>query len=170
MNGVKRMSDETVFRSIGLIRTPYTDDAPYQPVEEEGGEFRIELEPSLSEGLKKLESFRYIYVLYYVDRVSRDVETLVKPPWAGGYEVGLFASRSPVRPNRIGLSVVKLKKIEGNVIYTSPLDCFDGTPLLDIKPYIAELDSKSDANYGWVDELEDRDHLILHIKGIPHDY
>ncbi|MBW2124324.1 MAG: SAM-dependent methyltransferase, partial [Deltaproteobacteria bacterium] len=57
-----------------------------------------------------------------------------------------------------------------NVIYTSGLDVFDGTPLLDIKPYIRDLDSKGDANYGWIEDLEDRDHLLLHIKGIPHEY
>ena len=85
-------------------------------------------------------------------------------------EVGLFASRSPVRPNPIGLSIVRLKRIEGNVVYTSGLDVFDGTPLLDIKPYIKGLDSKDDANYGWIKELDDKDHLLLHIKGIPHEY
>ena len=94
----------------------------------------------------------------------------VNPPWAGNKVVGVFASRSPVRPNNIGLSIVKIKKIIGRKIITSPLDVFDGTPLLDIKPYIADLDSKPDANYGWVEDLADREHLKLHIKGIPHDY
>lgn len=56
------------------------------------------------------------------------------------------------------------------MIPTSGFDVFDGTPLLDIKPYIKDLDSKGDANYGWIEDLEDRDHLMLHIRGIPHDY
>jgi len=158
-----------IFRSIGVIRTPYVGWAPYQPVEEEG-DFRLVLEPRYAEGLHKLESFRYIYVLYYIDRVQKPLELIVAPPWAGGIRVGVFASRSPVRPNPIGLSVVRIRRIEDNVVYTSGLDVFDGTPLLDIKPYIQELDAKPDANYGWVEDLPDRDHLILHIKGIPHDY
>jgi len=82
----------------------------------------------------------------------------------------VFASRSPVRPNSIGLSIVRIKNIINNKIFTSGLDVFDGSPLLDIKPYIKDLDSKSDANYGWIGELESDDHLLLHIKGVPHDY
>jgi len=158
------------FRPIGVIRTPYTDTAPYQPVDEDEGDFRVVVYPRYAGGLYKLDTFRYIYLLYYLHQVKREPEMTVSPPWAGGKQVGLFSSRSPARPNGIGLSVVRIKKIVNNEIYTSGLDVFDGTPLLDIKPYIMELDSKSDANYGWIEEMDDRDHLILHIKGIPHDY
>lgn len=127
--------------------------------------------PEYVEGLYRLESFNYIYVLYFLDRVKdREPSMMVFPPWANGKKVGLFASRSPIRPNPIGISVVKLKEINGNVIHISSLDAFDGTPILDIKPYIRDLDTKNDANYGWVEELEDKDHLMLHIKGIPHDH
>ena len=94
----------------------------------------------------------------------------VSPPWANGLRVGLFASRSPLRPNPIGLSVVRVKGIENNRVYTSGLDVFDGTPLLDIKPYINDLDSKCDANNGWVQNMNEDEHLALHIQGIPHDY
>jgi len=155
---------------IGIIRTPYTETAPYQPVEEDEGDFRIILDPQHIDGLKRLEDFRYIYVLYYIDRVKGESSVIVNPPWTGDMEVGTFASRSPVRPNPIGLSIVIVKKIVNNEIFTSGLDVFDGTPLLDIKPYIKDLDSKSDANYGWIEEINDFDHLLLHIKGIPHDY
>jgi len=65
---------------------------------------------------------------------------------------------------------VRIKHITGNHIVTSGLDVFDGTPLLDIKPYIKEPDTKPNANYGWLEDLEDRAHLTLHIKGIPHEY
>jgi tRNA (Thr-GGU) A37 N-methylase len=95
---------------------------------------------------------------------------MIQPPWAKGKKVGLFASRSPVRPNPIGLSIVRIKKIIENKIYTSGLDVFDGTPLLDIKPYIKDLDDKFDADYGWIKEMDDTEHLSLHIKGIPHGY
>jgi len=158
------------FKKIGIIHTPYTNNAPYQPVENDEGNFFISLDYDYLDGLKKLSKFHYIYLIYYIHKLKREVSMTVYPPWAKGKEVGLFASRSPLRPNPIGLSVVKIKKISKNKIFTSGLDVFDGTPLLDIKPYLKDLDSKTDANYGWVDELGDKDHLILHIKGIPHEY
>jgi tRNA-Thr(GGU) m(6)t(6)A37 methyltransferase TsaA len=143
---------KTVFhmKSIGTIRTPFTAEAPNQPSETEKGEFRIVLSPQYAAGLYGLLSFRYLYVIYYMDRVHGGGSMKVRPPGAGGREVGLFASRSPVRPNPIGLSIVRLLKIVGNEIFTSGLDVFDGTPLLDIKPYIEGLDSKEDANNGWL--------------------
>ena len=103
-------------------------------------------------------------------KVKRGLSSIVSPPWTGGVKVGVFASRSPVRPNYIGLSIVRIKHIIKNEILTSGLDVFDGTSLLDIKPYIKDLDAKPDANYGWIEEMDDYEHLLLHIKGIPHDY
>ncbi len=154
---------------IGTIHTPYRKYAPYQPVETEKEDFFVEVKEEYAEGLKTLEKFRYIYLLFYMDKQKKPVSMIVEPPWADGLAVGLFASRSPVRPNPIGLSIVQLLSIEGNRLYTSGLDALDGTPLLDIKPYIRELDSKDNANYGWLDDLEDREHLMLHIRGIPHE-
>ncbi len=155
---------------IGIIHTPYRKHAPYQPVEQDMEDFYVDLDEKFVEGLAELERFRYIYLLYYLDRVKRSLSMTVEPPWADGKKVGLFASRSPARPNPIGLSIVRLLKVEGNRLHTSGLDVLDGTPLLDIKPYIRELDSKEEANYGWLDDLDDREHLMLHIRGIPHDY
>ena len=74
------------------------------------------------------------------------------PPRGNGKEVGLFATRSPNRINPIGLTVAKIKSINGNRIYTFGLDILDGSPLLDIKPYIRDFDMKEDANLGWIDE------------------
>lgn len=120
--------------------------------------------------LYTLEKFNYIYLIFFADRITREPEMLVSPPWAKGKRVGVFASRSPVRPNPVGLSIVRIKNIVGNKVYTSGLDVFDKTPLLDIKPYIRDLDNKDSANYGWIEEMDDMAHLSLHIKGIPHDY
>ncbi len=157
-------------KRIGVIRTPYIDNAPYQPLDEAKGDFRVVVDSQYADGLYKLAKFHYIYVIYYIHHIVRRLSMIVSPPWAGGARVGLFASRSPVRPNPIGLSVVRIKSIVNNEIHTSGLDVFDGTPLLDIKPYINDLDSKCDANYGWIEEMDDKEHLLLHIKGIPHDY
>ena len=155
--------------AIGTIRTPYQDGAPYQPVDTEGA-FYLELDDPYVAGLRDLDRFRYIYVIAYANRVQRRADMTVAPPWARGKTVGVFASRSPVRPNPIVLSIVRLDRVEGNRVYTSGLDLFDGTPLLDIKPYVQDLDNKPDANHGWLDDIEDKDHLTLHIRGIPHDY
>jgi tRNA-Thr(GGU) m(6)t(6)A37 methyltransferase TsaA len=159
------------FKQIGLIKTPYADNAPYQPITEDKGEFRIIVETKYTRGLLSLDSFRYIYVIYYIDRLRCRPSMIVYPPWTGGKQVGLFASRSPARPNPIGISIVQIRKIINNEIFVSGLDVFNNTPLLDIKPYVKELDSKDDANYGWIDDLrDDKNHLFLHIKGIPHEY
>ena len=157
-------------KQIGVIRTPYIDNAPYQPVEEDEGDFRIVVDSQYVDSLYKLDGFRYIYVIYYIHRVKRELSEIVSPPWTDGVKVGVFASRSPVRPNPIGISIVRIKGITNNEILTSGMDVFDGTPLLDIKPYIKDLDTKHDANYGWIEDMDDREHLLLHIKGIPHDY
>ena len=159
------------FKRIGIIKTPYIDNAPYQPVDEDKGEFRIVVNAKYAKGLLDLSSFRYIYVVYYIDRLRRQPSMVVSPPWTSGAKAGLFASRSPVRPNPIGISIVRIKKIVKNEIFTSGMDVFDNTPLLDIKPYVKDLDSKDDANYGWLAGLkEDKEHLLLHIKGVPHEY
>lgn len=155
---------------IGIIKTPYTDHAPYQPVHNDVGEFYIELKPEFEEGLKELLRFKYIYLLFYIDRLKEKPKMRFAPPWLPNKELGLFATRTPSRPNPIGLSIVRLINIIDTKIYVSGLDVFDGTPLLDIKPYIKELDDKSDANYGWLNDVDNKEHFMLHIKGIPHDY
>lgn len=157
-------------KPIGVIRTPYTDRAPYQPVASDEGEFRLCVDPAYVKGLADLDRFRYIYVLYFIHRLHREPTMSVSPPWTPGKKVGLFSSRSPVRPNPLGLSIVAVKRVAGNEVFTSGLDVFDGTPLLDIKPYLKDLDNKNDSNYGWLEDIDDREHLLLHIKGIPHDY
>jgi tRNA-Thr(GGU) m(6)t(6)A37 methyltransferase TsaA len=79
----------------------------------------------------------------------------VSPSWAKGARVGLFASRSPRRPNPIGLCVVKLREIRDNVINTDRIDAYDGSPLLDVKPYLEAVDSRPGAGNGWIDELDE---------------
>ncbi|MEN8211012.1 MAG: tRNA (N6-threonylcarbamoyladenosine(37)-N6)-methyltransferase TrmO, partial [Thermodesulfobacteriota bacterium] len=157
------------FNPIGIIRTPYTENAPYQPVEDDEQEFSIIVDPQFTKGLYELDRFNYLMLFYHIHLLEKEVKMVVEPSWSHGKKVGLFASRSPVRPNPIGLSIVRIKQINDNTIFTSGLDVFDKTPLLDIKPYIKDLDSKEDSNYGWLDDLDDQEHLQLHIKGLPHD-
>ncbi len=154
---------------IGRIRTPYKDSAPFQPTGDPTL-CKIELHKEYQQGLYLLDEFKYIYVLYWLHRIEPNKSKMLAiPPWSDGMPVGLFASRSPNRPNPIGLSVVQIIDIRGNEIIISSIDVFDNTPLIDIKPYIAKLDSKEDANFGWLDD-NGKEHLELHIKGIPHEH
>jgi tRNA-Thr(GGU) m(6)t(6)A37 methyltransferase TsaA len=158
------------FKPIGYVKSPYITTAPYQPVMSDYQDFQIVINPELADGLTKLSTFKYIYVLFYLHKNEPSDKLLVSPSWSDVKDIGVFATRSPNRPNPIGLSIVYIRSIENNIIHTTGLDVFDGTPVLDIKPYIQELDTKYDANYGWVKGDEDADHLALHIKGIPHDH
>ncbi|HUX47317.1 MAG TPA: tRNA (N6-threonylcarbamoyladenosine(37)-N6)-methyltransferase TrmO [Desulfosporosinus sp.] len=159
------------FQSIGTIHTPYLAiNTPHQPIADAPGDFWITLNPEYTSALKTLNTFNYIYVLYHLDQVTPPVELLTRSPWAPETDIGLFASRSPQRPNPIGLSIVRVKEINGNEITISGIDTYNGTPLLDIKPYIQFLDSKEDANNGWFDTLPDKDHTMAHALGLTHDH
>lgn len=156
---------------IGTARTPYKQKAPYQPQPENvnDGEFYIQVESQYAAATHELNTFSHIFVLSYLDK-SLDPETTIRPPWKDDDKrYGTFATRSPNRPSPIGLTRVRLHRVEGKRIYTGPLDLFDGTPILDIKPFIQTLDSMADeedtGSDGW---LEGSDHLELHRLGIPH--
>ena len=170
---------EILFKPIGIIYTPYSDNAPYQPIKNDKGLFKLVIFEEYTEGLEQLEEFDYIYVLYYFNKNFEGYKLKVNPPWKNYSEnnikdksegIGVFATRSPHRPNPIGLSIVKLKGIKKNIIYTTGIDAYNETPLLDIKPYIKELDSFNDSNYGWIKNEEDYSHLMLHIRGLPHNF
>jgi tRNA-Thr(GGU) m(6)t(6)A37 methyltransferase TsaA len=162
---------DLTFQSIGTIHTPYfAFNAPHQPIPNAPGDFWITLKPDYVDALKALDSFKYIYVLYQFDQAAPPVELLTTSPWAPETEIGLFASRSPKRPNPIGLSIVQLKEIQGNELIISGIDAYNGTPLLDIKPYIHFLDSKEDANNGWFDALPDKEHTMAHALGLSHEH
>jgi tRNA-Thr(GGU) m(6)t(6)A37 methyltransferase TsaA len=156
---------------IGTAHTPYLHKAPYQPKLENlrDGVFYIQIEPQYVVATQSLETFSHIFVLSYLDR-SLEPDLTVRPPWKDGSErYGVFATRAPNRPSPIGLTRVRMHHIEGNRIYTGPLDLFDGTPILDIKPFIRSLDGLTEeddpGNDGW---LQGSDHLELHRLGIPH--
>jgi tRNA-Thr(GGU) m(6)t(6)A37 methyltransferase TsaA len=138
-------------KQIGTIHTPYQETAPFRPDSELKGDYRIEVFHEYKDCLCRLDEFSHIIVLFHIDR-SKPHKLKVVSPFSDGQEIGLFASRSPNRPNPIGMSIVKLNKIEGNIINTSGLDILDKTPLLDIKPYIPEIDCHPDANNGWQDK------------------
>ena len=159
------------FQAIGTIYTPYFSlNTPHQPLPDAPGDFWITLNPDYTSALEALQTFNYIYILYYLDQATPAQDMLTRSPWAPELEIGLFASRSPQRPNPIGLSIVKLKEIRGNDLVISGIDAYNGTPLLDIKPYMHFLDSKEDANNGWFDALPNKEHTIAHALGLSHEH
>lgn len=133
---------------IGRINTPWRrlDDCP-KNARESDAVCTIVLDPRWVEGLKGLETASHVIVLYWMDRARRDL--LLQAPRHYRERRGTFALRSPVRPNPIALSVARLVRIDGNTLSVIGLDCLDGTPLIDVKPYFASTDAVAEATVGW---------------------
>ena len=143
------------YEPIGVIRSEHTvaEETPIQPVHAAGSTGRVEVAPSFSDGLRDLEGFSHIYLIYSLHRASA-AKLLVKP-FLDDVEHGVFATRAPCRPNAIGLSIVQLVRREGNVLYVDGLDVLDGTPLLDIKPYTARFDCIAETRDGWQESIDE---------------
>jgi len=141
------------FSPIGIIRSPHhtKDECPIQPAHASEAEGRVEVFPEFAAGLQDVETFSHIYLLYVFDRAG-EVE-LVRPTFLDDIAHGVFASRHPCRPNGIGLSIVRLLERDDNVLIVSGIDVLDGTPLLDIKPYMPRYDVVESASMGWASDL-----------------
>lgn len=137
-------------KSIGIIHSPYDsiEDMPIQPKGASGVEGYIDMDERYIDGLRDIEGFSHIYLLYSFHKATR-TELLVTP-FMDKQTRGVFATRSPLRPNHIGISIVKLKRIKGNKIFVEDIDILDETPLLDIKPYIEKFDAVRDSTSGWL--------------------
>ena len=137
-------------KPIGIIRTPFSsqDGMPRSTSQAAGAKGTIELFGPFRAGLKDLDGFSHVILLWQLDR-SVDFHLLAVPPRQTEPK-GVFATRSPHRPNPIGLSVVELHGVEDGVLHVERVDMLDGTPLLDIKPYIPASDSVSNACTGWL--------------------
>jgi tRNA (adenine37-N6)-methyltransferase len=144
------MAANFVMIPIGVIHSPFTEPKgmPIQPVFSQATG-RVEVFPEYTGGLYDLEDFSHIILIYALHR-SEGYSLRVKP-FLDDVARGLFATRYPCRPNPIGLSVVRLLSRRDNVLEVEGIDVLDGTPLLDIKPYVPEFDSKADAYAGWYD-------------------
>jgi len=144
--------DKIELTPIGVIHTPYTQpkDIPIQGRFRDDVEGWGELKDEYVPGLKDLDGFSHVILIYYFHR--SEAERLQGRPYLEEETRGIFAIRSPHRPNHLGLSVVKLRRIEGNRVYFTEVDMLDGTPLLDIKPYVEHFDSRDDVKSGWLDQ------------------
>jgi len=139
------------FTAIGTVRSGHAgaSGTPVQPCFAQGCRGVLELRPELAEGLADLEGFERIWVLFAFDRSAFRGLTVV--PYRDTRSHGIFATRAPARPNGIGLSCVRLLGIRGNLLDLDEVDLLDGTPVLDIKPYIPDYDSYPGVLAGWVE-------------------
>ena len=139
------------FKPIGYIRSPYknVESIPIQAYLSDA-EGQVEVFEEYEEGLKDIEGFSYI-ILVYIFHESRGYSLHVRP-YLDTEERGLFSTRHPNRPNPIGISNVKLMERQGNILKIKGMDVIDGTPLLDIKPYVPRFDYRPDVRYGWLED------------------
>ena len=148
------------YRQIGVINSPHKEakGMPIQPRSAVGVKGEIELYPEYSDGLKDLDGFSHIIVIY--DFHKSKSFSLHPTPYLDKKVHGVFATRAPQRPNSIGISVLRLKEIIGNKIFVENIDILDETPLLDIKPYVSIFDAVDHEEIGWlsnnIDESESK--------------
>lgn len=145
---------EITFQSIGVIRSPHSDikGMPIQPSGATGIKGSIEIHEQFVPGLLDLEYFSHIILLYHLHEVK--APSLVVTPFLDTQEHGIFATRAPKRPNPIGLSVVKLNSVDGATLHIENVDILDGTPLIDIKPYLPEFDRFEADRLGWYEAVQ----------------
>ncbi len=145
------MTDIT-YKQIGIIRTPFKGPkgVPIQPSAAEGVDGTVEAFPEYGDGLEDLGGFSHIFLLYHFHMVGES--RLKVRPFMDERMHGVFSTRAPSRPNPIGISVVRLMGINGNILHIRDVDIVDGTPLLDIKPYVPEFDIKAVERKGWLEE------------------
>jgi tRNA-Thr(GGU) m(6)t(6)A37 methyltransferase TsaA len=146
---------DIVLRPIGVVHSSHKklEETPIQPAFAEGVKAEVEVFAEYREGLRDLEGYSHIYLIYYFHRAPAPKLTVI--PYLQDTPRGLFATRAPCRPNPIGLSLVRLLKIENGVLHVEDIDVLDGTPLLDIKPYVSRFDSCEGARCGWQDQVDD---------------
>jgi tRNA-Thr(GGU) m(6)t(6)A37 methyltransferase TsaA len=137
---------------IGVIHSQFTDpdDTPIQGVFADGARGEVEVFLEYSDGLKDIGGFSHLILLYHFHRA--DGYSLISKPFMEDTEKGIFSIRHPRRPNPIGISIVRLEDVRGNILEICDVDILDGTPLLDIKPFVHQFDHRADIQSGWVDD------------------
>ena len=140
------------FNPIGIIHSPFQtlEDMPIQPTSQASQPGTVEIYPPYTDGLKDLDGFSHIYLIYYLHCAAQYKLTVT--PFLDTQPRGLFSTRAPSRPNAIGLSLVQLMRIEGCYLHIDRLDILDQTPLLDIKPYIPEFEPGENIRLGWLEQ------------------
>jgi tRNA-Thr(GGU) m(6)t(6)A37 methyltransferase TsaA len=144
------MPKEITFSPIGIIHSPHKDvkGMPIQPSGAKGIRGTVEVRKKYAGGLKDLDGFAYVILIYHFHR-SKGHSLEVKP-FLNDSLRGVFSTRAPKSPNAIGMSIVRLLKVRGNILHIEDVDILDGTPLLDIKPYVPDFDVRKTKAIGWL--------------------
>jgi tRNA-Thr(GGU) m(6)t(6)A37 methyltransferase TsaA len=145
------MTSQVTYHPIGVIHSPFTElsQMPIQPTGESSAPGAADVFPEFAEGLKDLDGFSHVILLYHLHEVGKT--SLTVTPFLDSEARGVFATRAPTRPNPLGLSVVELVRVEGTRLYLGNVDILDGTPLLDIKPYVPDFDQPAKVRIGWLE-------------------
>jgi tRNA-Thr(GGU) m(6)t(6)A37 methyltransferase TsaA len=141
--------EPVTYRPIGVVRSPFTktEGMPIQAVAAGCVRGCVELDPAYADGLADIEGFSHLILIYHLYEVT--AKRLSVTPFLDTASHGIFATRSPARPNAIGMSTVRLLSMSGCTLEVEGLDILDGTPLLDIKPYVPQFDDREGARIGW---------------------
>jgi len=144
------------YRPIGVIHSPFNDirGMPIQPTGAAGIQAQLEVFPEFVPGLQDIEGFSHLILLYHFHQVQ--ATSLTVTPFLDSKPHGIFATRAPTRPNAIGLSIVKLEAVADNILHLANADLLDGTPVLDIKPYVPEFDHHPAERVGWLEQAGGR--------------
>ena len=147
---------EITYKPIGIIHSPFlsADGMPIQPTSNTSKPGTLEIFPEFIEGLKDLDGFSHLYILYHFHKQQQSKLTVT--PFLDSQPHGVFSTRAPSRPNPIGLSLVKLIRVENNMVYVDQIDVLNYTPLLDIKPYIPDFEHHQDVRVGWLEAAKSR--------------
>jgi tRNA-Thr(GGU) m(6)t(6)A37 methyltransferase TsaA len=143
-------TEKITLNVIGKIKTPWLthENMPIQPTGAKGVKGFVELNTDYIEGLKGIEGFSHIILIYELHLVTNPQLEVI--PFMDTKPKGIFATRSPKRPNKIGISIVEIEKVEGNKIYILDVDMINNSPLLDIKPFFEDFDNRFNTKKGWL--------------------
>ena len=149
------VAKEIILNSIGNIKTPWktVNNMPIQPIGAKGIKGIIELFPEYETGLNLLNEFSHIILIYQLHLVENPQLEVI--PFMDTTPKGIFATRSPKRPNKLGMSIVEIEKVEGSNIYIKDVDMLNDTPLLDIKPFFEDFDNRFNTKKGWLANKSD---------------
>jgi tRNA (adenine37-N6)-methyltransferase len=150
------MIKEVIFTPIGIIHTSFNrlEQMPIQPTSDASGSGILEIFSEFTDALRDLDGFSHIYLIYHFHKVRQS--QLMVTPFLDSKPHGIFATRAPSRPNPLGLSLVKLTRIDKNLVYVEGVDVLNDTPLLDIKPYVPEFEPIDDVRIGWLEQVKEK--------------